>query len=92
LFVIFVNDLPNAVTSITKIFVDDFKLFRTIRGPEDREKLQNCLNQLVKWSERWQLGFSENKCKVYNLGNSNQKYSYQMNGTTLDISHAEKDL
>jgi len=48
LFVIFINDLPDAVTSITKIFADDTKLFRDIRGPEYREKLQNDLNQLVK--------------------------------------------
>ena len=26
------------------------------------------------------------------LGNSNQNHIYQMNGTTLDITHAEKDL
>jgi len=52
LFVIFINDLPDAVTSTIKIVVDDTKLFRAIRGPEDREKLQNYLNQLVKWSER----------------------------------------
>ena len=59
---------------------------------DDREKLQNDLNQLVKWSERWQLGFNENKCKVFHLGNSNQKHTYEMNGTTLDITHAENDL
>jgi len=51
LFVIFINDLLDAVTSTTKIFADDTKLFKAIRGPEDREKLQNDLNQLVKWSE-----------------------------------------
>ena len=92
LFVIFINDLPDAVTSTTKIFADDTKLFRAIRGPEDREKLQDDLNQLVKWSEKWQLGFNENKCKVLHLGNSNQKQIYEMNGTTLDITHAKEDL
>ena len=48
LFVIFINDLPDAVTSTTNIFADYTKLFRAIRGSEDREKLQNYLNQLVK--------------------------------------------
>ena len=84
--------MPDAVTSITKIFADDTKLFRAIRTPEDREKLQDDLNQLVKWSEKWQLGFNENKCKVLHLGNSNQKLIYEMNGTTLNITHAEKNL
>jgi len=84
--------LPDAVTSITKIFADDTKLFRAIRTPEDCEKLQDDLNQLVKWSEKWQLGFNENKCKVLHLGNSNQKLIYEMNVTTLDITQAEKGL
>ena len=68
--------------------MDDIKLFRAIRGPGHHEKLQHYLKQLVKWSERWQLGFNENKCKVLHLGNSNQKQIYEMNGTTLDITHA----
>ena len=51
LFVIFINDLPDVVISITKIFADDTKLFRAIRTLEDREKLRDDLNQLVKWSE-----------------------------------------
>ena len=38
LFVILVNDLPYAVTSITKIFADDTKLFRAIRGPETQNR------------------------------------------------------
>jgi len=92
LFVIFINDLPDAVTSTTNIFADYTKLFRAIRGSEDREKLQNYLNQLVKWSERWQLGFIENKCKVFHLTNSNHIHIYEMNGAALDITHAEKDL
>jgi len=92
LVIIFINDLPNAVTSIIKIFADNTKLFRATGGHEYRGKLQNVLNQLVKWSERWQLGFNENKCKVFHLGHSNQKHTYEMNGTTSDITHTEKDL
>jgi len=68
------NDFPDAVTSITKTFADDTKLFRAIRGPEDHDKLQNYLNQLVKWSERWQLGFNENKCQIFHLGKSKSTY------------------
>ena len=34
LFVIFINDLPDAVRSTTKIFADDTKLFRAIRSQE----------------------------------------------------------
>jgi len=55
-------------------------------------KLQNDLSQLVGWSERWQLGFNKKKCKLFHLGNSNRKYTYEMNDTTINITHAEKDI
>jgi len=39
LFVIFINDLPDVVSSTAKIFADDTKLFREIRTIEDHDVL-----------------------------------------------------
>ena len=79
LFVIFINDLPDVVSSTAKIFADDTKLFRAIRIVEDHEVLQQDLDNLVEWSNKWQLGFNETKCKSLHLGSSNQRLNYQMN-------------
>ena len=78
LFVIFINDLPEMVYSTAKIFADDTKLFRTITSEGDRHRLQEYLKHLVIWSEKWQLGFNEGKCKVLHFGNSNPRHVYHM--------------
>jgi len=92
LFVIFINDLPDVVRSTTKIFADDTKLFRAIRTHEDHEIIQQDLDNLVKWSRDWQLGFNESKCKILHLGSSNPGMEYSMNAVTLDETTNEKDL
>lgn len=92
LFVIYINDLPDAVMSTTKIFADDTKLFRSLLNPDDHQKLQEDLNQLVKWSQKWQLGFNESKCKVLHLGNSNKQKNYTMSNIILEETKEEKDL
>ena len=40
MFVIFINDLPDAVSSTIKIFADDTKMYRQINSDEDRKMLQ----------------------------------------------------
>ena len=49
LFVNFINDLPDVVTSTVKIIADDTKLFRDVKYPEGTEKIQQDLDNLVKW-------------------------------------------
>ena len=35
--------------------MDDIKLFRKVNKDGDKQHLQNDLDKLVKWSEKWQL-------------------------------------
>ena len=58
LFVIFINDLPDVVTSMVQIFADDTKLFHSVHSPQHHVQLQNDLDNLVEWSQKWQLGFN----------------------------------
>ena len=68
LFTIYINDLPDSINSLTRLFADDTKLFSTVNNIDDHNSLQNDLNSLVKWSERWLLKFKENKCKHARFG------------------------
>ena len=92
LFVIFINDLPDVVTSTIQIFADDTKIYRTVNDIGDTTYLQEDLHKLQLWSTKWQLNFNAKKCKVMHLGHRNANVEYAMNGTTLDIVTEEKDL
>ena len=61
LFLIYINDLDDNITSNVLKFADDTKLFRKVNTDGDKQHLQNDLDRLVKWSEKWQmlLNFSE---------------------------------
>jgi len=50
------------------MFVDDTKIWTKIVTEEDVAKLQQDLNDLCEWSEKWLLQFNLQKC-VDHLGN-----------------------
>ena len=58
-FVIFKNDLPDAVspTSLVALYADDCKTSRAIQHPCDHESLQYDLNSLVSWSRLNHMSF-----------------------------------
>ena len=47
LFFLYMNDLPNEITSSLKMFADDTKLYRTVTVEQDCENLQRDLNRLA---------------------------------------------
>ena len=53
-------------------FADDTKLFRKNKAIGDKKKLQDDIDQLVRWSEKWQmlLNFGNCKCLHTRPGNS----------------------
>ena len=79
------------------MFADDTKIFNIIKSPEDQEILQNDLDSLSVWSDKWLLKFHPEKCKVMHLGKAdNTKYFYKLKeGDThheLAYTEEEKDL
>ena len=68
-----------------------------LESHQSSETLQEDLNQLAKWADRWQLRFNASKCKALHIGRNNPGYNYYMkneNGerTTLENTVLEKDL
>ena len=96
LFVFFINDLPDVSQSSLKIFADDTKVYTPINSDEDRDNLQESINQLVLWSEKWLIKFNSEKCKILHLGKNNPKHEYKIkegtNISTLEETKCEKDL
>lgn len=92
LFVLFINDLPDMVRSTAHIFADDTKVYRSVLTEQDCVELQADLTRLVEWSEKWQMEFNADKCKVLHLGHSNRKAVYKMGSVELQSTPVEKDL
>ena len=94
LFIIFINDLDMvaAAADLLSKFADDTKVGVYVRGPEDRDRLQSALNNLVAWADLWGMKFNVAKCKVMHFSLRNPRYSYEMNGVELEESKEEKDL
>jgi hypothetical protein len=94
LFLIFINDLDTAVSQEDGLlkFADDTRVARVIRGEADRLGLQQALDRLMDWSNRWGMQFNVKKCKVMHLGRNNTESEYRMGGKALEKTVEERDL
>jgi hypothetical protein len=87
LFLLFINDIQEAVSSKIRLFADDCLVYNNITNPEDEAQLQLDLNNLVEWATTWGMRFNAAKCNIMrvtsrrNLATPN----YTMMGTRLDV-------
>ena len=83
LFLVYIHDLEEGVTDSILKFADDTKLFRKTKEIGDKHNLQDDIDKLVKWSEKWQMLFNFGKCKCLHTGPGNTGMNYEMGGTIL---------
>ena len=58
LFLIYVNDIDTGIiTSRISKFADDTKLCKRVDKPELQLQLQEDINKLAEWSDRWMMPF-----------------------------------
>ena len=54
LFLLYVNDLPQATSSSSiAMYADDTKCYRTVRTLQDAQYLQNDLDGVNEWCQEW---------------------------------------
>ena len=76
LFLVYIDDLEEGVTGNILKFADDTKLFRKTKEIGDKQKLQDDIDKLVRWSEKWQMLFNFGKCKCLHTGPENTGIYY----------------
>ena len=89
LFVVYINDILENVTSDGFLFADDTKIFRVITSKNDALHLQSDIDTLTRWSEKWGMEFNREKCHVLTLGKfEDTKYThrYELGGRRLNMS------
>jgi hypothetical protein len=73
LFLFYIKDMPEGITSKVRLFVDDTIAYLTISSDQDARTLQSDLDKLEKWETSWLMAFSSVKV-IYakNLRSSSQ--------------------
>ena len=94
MFLIYVNDMVEGVSSYISLFADDAKIMRKIENMEDSRVLQEDLNKLYMWSRTWGMKFNAKKCKTLEMGSSARRPStvYTLGHDHIAKATEEKDL
>ena len=88
LFLIYINDLPECVSSMCSLFADDCLVYRMIESERDIKILQNDLTNLELWARKWLMTFNTEKCEAIQLSlkpaipNSYTLYGKHLKGAT----------
>ena len=94
LFNIFIDDIDNEASQVDMIkkFADDTKGLKVVKNVQDRDSLQNTLDNLARWAKDWGMKFNIPKCKIMHVGLRNPSYKYRMEGIELQEVTEEKDI
>ncbi len=66
LFLLYINDLPDSITSQVRLFADDTAVYLTMNDQSDCKQLQTDLDHLMEWEGKWDMEFNPLKCQVIN--------------------------
>ena len=92
LFLVYINDLDAGLVNELLKFADDTKVFGKVTDGADRESIQEDLNRLVSWADRWKMEFNVKKCKLMHVGRVRVNFRYSVKGNTLQETSLENHL
>lgn len=87
LFLLYINDMPNGITSTTRLFADDTIMYRPIKNEQDAILLQKDLDKLAEWETKWQMEFHPQKCQVLRITRKAKQITtnYYLHGHQLEL-------
>ena len=87
MFLLYINDITDRVTSTLHLFADDCLLYQKIQSLQDSILLQKDLDLLPHWASIWQMKFNTTKCIVLRCSRSpiQFQHDYRLNNHVLDI-------
>ena len=94
LFLLYINDLPEKVSSTVRLFADDSLLYRKIKSQEAHDILQEDLHLLEGWESARQMLFDPSKCEVIRITKKRNRISgsYCIHGQQLALAKSGKYL
>ena len=85
MFLIYINDITEDISSQLRLFADDCLLYLSIKSDQDSILLQEDLDTLSLWEKVWQMWFNLSKCTVMRCTKSHNPtiVNYSLHGFTL---------
>ena len=86
LFLAHINDMPEKLTALARLFADDRAMYGTTSSGHDQTQLQEDLQRLADWEGSWDTGFHPAKCQTLSITRSRKllQPSYILHGHTLE--------
>lgn len=95
LFLIYMNDINEGISSCMKLFADDTSLLRSLTNNQDINILNDDLDKLNDWSRQWRVNFNPNKTKYMIFSKKTRRVKYPslfLNGIKLQEVESHKHL
>ena len=78
LFLLYVDDLHKIVRySKLKLYADDVALYREIKSEADCHLLQEDLDRICDWADKWLLRLNISKCESFLISNKRKPISFE---------------
>ena len=91
LFLIYINDLPDGLKSLAKLFADDISLFfKVYNSIVSARQLSNDLQKITMWAHKWEVSLTFNVISV--AQSSHQKHLSLYLDEKLNFSHHIKEI
>ena len=89
LFLIYINDIPDGISSGVRLFADDCILYRPINTQSDALALQADLDTLDRWCDTWLMDLNPIKCHTLRVHRSKSPiiHDYKIQGVTLEAAN-----
>ena len=77
-----------------RLFADDSILYREINSVHDQETLQNDLNTVFAWADKWQMSFNASKCQLLTITRKTKprNHIYTVADQTIEKTNHHKYL
>ena len=87
LFLFYINDLPDNLSSTVHLFADHSLLYLAVESQSDTNSLQKDLHELENWENKWLMEFNINKCQVLcvSLKREPLSHKYTLHGKVLEV-------
>ena len=92
LFLVFINDLPEKLSSQVRLFADNTAVYLTIGGLDNGTVLQKDLDKLSLLEPQWDMEFNPSKCQVVRMTTVRKAINtvYTLHGQILEVVTSAK--